>query len=117
MARTPASLTDALGKLARRHPDVEEGVACKGTSLESRTYKVKGKAFLFVRPAEARLKLDASLSEATKLAEKDPETYSAGSKGWVAFKLAAAPPKERLERWIAESYALFAGSQVKPKKK
>ncbi len=108
MARKATSLTDILGELARRHPDVEEGVACKGTSVESRTYKVKGKAFLFVRPAEARLKLEGSLAEASKLAEKDPAAYSAGAKGWVAFKLAAAPPKERLERWVAESYGLFA---------
>src|SRR5713226_4595552 len=40
----------ALRRAALRHPDVEEGLACKGTVIESVTFKVQGKAFLFLRP-------------------------------------------------------------------
>ena len=37
-----------LRAIAMRLPDVEPGVACKGTALESITYQVRNKAFLFV---------------------------------------------------------------------
>ena len=46
MARRIA--TDDLHSIAAKLPDVEEGVACAGTSLEKRTMKVRGKAFLFL---------------------------------------------------------------------
>lgn len=68
-------------------PDVEVGVACKGTALESTTYNVRKKAFLFVGPKEARLKR---------------------ASGWVKFDLATPPPKRELTSWITESHGLMS---------
>ena len=59
----------ALRSLALKYPDCEEGIACKGTAIECSTFKVKGKAFLFVGRTEVRLKLADSIAEARKLAE------------------------------------------------
>jgi hypothetical protein len=82
-----------LAAIAMRLPDVVTGVACKGTALESTTYNTRNKAFLFVGPKAARLKRES---------------------GWVKIDLEAPPTKRELERWIGESYALFAG---KPRRK
>src|SRR5215470_18046212 len=67
-ALTMADLASVLRSIATRLPDVEQGIACKGTALESVTYQVRKKAFLFVGPKAARLKLDQSLGDARKLA-------------------------------------------------
>ena len=107
-----------LRQAALCHPDVEEGLACEGTAIESATYKVKGKAFLFPRPEKAMLKLDGSLEEALKLATEKPACYKVGSGAWVTITL--SNPKdismEVLSRWIAESHKLFAVTQKKPAK-
>jgi hypothetical protein len=73
----------ALRKFAAQLPDTEEGVACEGTALESRTVRTAGKAFLFLRPNEARLKLGASLKDAAVRASRKPDRYVVGSGGWV----------------------------------
>lgn len=96
-----------LGALAKSLPGVDEGVACAGTALESRTFRVNGKAFLFVSQKEARLKLAASLAEAARLG------CAAGANGWVKIALDAPPPAKVLARWIAESHALLGGATVK----
>ena len=49
-----------LAKLALALPNLETGIACAGTALESRTYRTGKKAFLFVSRQEARLELAAS---------------------------------------------------------
>jgi hypothetical protein len=106
-----------LKKIALGHPEVEEAIACKGTPIESAAYKVCKKSFLFVGAALARLKLDASLGEAKKLAKAKPGSCDVGKLGWVAVSLGPdAPPPAVLERWIGESYALAAPSRP-PKKK
>src|SRR5262245_7280694 len=99
-----------LRKLALRHPGTEEGVACAGTALESRTVRAGKRAFLFLRPGELRLKLRESLPEAAKLASKDSNSYSVGANGWVkaAFD-AGGVPLDTLAKWIDESYRLIAG--------
>ncbi len=97
-----------LRRLASQLPDVEEGVACAGTALESRTYKAKKKAFLFLGEDHARMKLDASAKEAKKLG------FEVGANGWVKVPLDEAPPKAVLERWVAESHALMAGTPTSP---
>jgi len=71
-------------RAALKHPDTSTGIACKGTSLESTTAIVNGKAFLFVGKA-ARLKRKT---------------------GWV--KVALDAPLAEVTPWIAESYMLFA---------
>ncbi len=109
------STIETLRRTALGHPDVEEGLSCKGTAIESATFKVNGKAFLFLRPGTAMLKLDASLAEASKLAAEKPDGYKVGSGAWVTIAL--SNPKELsmevLARWIAESHKLFASSQKK----
>lgn len=98
-------LVKALRKLALGHPDVEEGIACKGTALESSTFKVRKKAFLFLRTKDARLKLNASQKEAKRLGA------SIGAGGWALVVLEKAPPVRVLEKWIGESYRLMAGEK------
>ena len=98
-----------LGRIALALPDVEQGIACAGTALESRTYQTGKKAFLFVAKKQARLKLDASVEQARKLG------FAAGASGWVMLPLDALPPASVAKRWIAESHALASktGSKVK----
>ena len=120
---TDQALLTALAKHASRHPGVEPGVACPGTKIESTTYNVHGKSFLFVRSApdrtELRLKLAASVAEATALARKDPQGFTVGSQGWtkIVFLTGQAPAKNLLERWIDESHALFATAKAPAKKR
>lgn len=98
-------MTD-LGVIAKSLDGVGEGVACAGTALESRTFRVNGKAFLFVSRKEARLKLASSLSEAARLG------CAAGANGWVKIALDAPPAAKVLKRWIAESHALLGGGNA-----
>jgi hypothetical protein len=104
----------ALRKAALRYPGTEEGVACEGTPIESRTVKARNKAFLFLTVGHARLKLRESLPEATKLAQKKPDQLQVGAGGWVKATLSAdgSTPLDVLERWIGESYRLMAGPPV-----
>ena len=101
----------ALRKVALRYPGTEEGVACEGTPIESRTVKARNKAFLFLTLGHARLKLRESLPEATRLALKKPDQFQVGSGGWVKASLTAdgSTPLDVLERWIGESYRVMAG--------
>lgn len=93
------STEDILSKLALAHADVELGGACAGTKVESRTYKVYKRAFLFLRPVELMLKLGECLPEAQELANKNPQQYKAGAGGWVTVKLSgfSLPPEKVAE--------------------
>ena len=106
----PRSPTQILRSLALRHTEVEEGIACKGTAVESSSFKVRKKTFLFARDVEMMVKLQESLSEAKRFASQDPSRYRVGG-GWVSVKFGAGalPPRELLTRWVAESYRLMAG--------
>jgi len=99
---------EALRKLALRHPDTEEGVACEGTSVERSTVKARKKAFLFVGATDAMVKLSASLPEAMRLSRKEPGAYHVGANGWVKATIGDAgnAPLELLSRWVDESYQL-----------
>jgi hypothetical protein len=102
---------NALRKFASQFPGVEETIACRGTAVESSAFKVGKKTFLFLRAADARLKLEQSLSEAAKLAKKEPSRYSAGAMGWIKVELMPEPPPlDLLRRWIDESYRLMSAS-------
>src|SRR5262245_12425822 len=108
-----SSPTQALRKTALAYPETEEGVACEGTSLEKRTIKVRGKAFLFLGKSDAMLKLGDSLHEATKLSSQLPGSCQVGAHGWVklTFGESASPPAVLLARWVEESYRLLAPKQ------
>lgn len=114
MAKTKLATMDALWAAATRHPRVEAGVACAGTAVESRTAKVGGRAFLFLRTQDARFKLAASAAEASR----EGSGCKVGAGGWchVVLGAAGAPPLAVMERWIAESYGLMAASAPAKKK-
>lgn len=113
MKRPAADPGEALRRAALQYPETQEGIACAGTTLERRTVTVRGKAFLFLGPADARLKLGDSLPEATRLAAAEPGSLQVGAHGWVAvtFGDARAVPVAVLIRWVEESYRLFAPEQ------
>lgn len=94
----------ALRKWANADGPVAEDVACKGTALESTSFKLGGKAFLFVQPKPGafvvRLKLGGALTEAKRLG------YDVGANGWVKGTLGPEDPPPVLAQWIGESRAL-----------
>ena len=57
-------------------------------------------------------KLQKSLSEAARLAAKEPDRYEVGSTAWVTARFTADEPmpKKLWEKWLDESYELSAGS-------
>src|SRR5689334_24763909 len=100
-----------LAAIALALPGVEQGIACAGTALESRTYLVEKKAFLFVSREHARLKLGSSIADARKRGAE------VGSGGWTKLALSELPPAAVLRRWIAESHELVGGGAGAPKRK
>lgn len=109
---------DPLRKIALRLAGVEEGVACKGTALESATFSTRKKSFLFLSEKHARLKLGASQAEAKELAAREPGQYRVGANGWVTISLTSGvPPLKRMERWIAESHGEYAATAKKRAKR
>jgi predicted DNA-binding protein (MmcQ/YjbR family) len=108
----------ALVKHSLGFAGVEEGVACKGTKLEARTFGVGKKSFLFVQVRETdcvlRLKLEESTVEALDLARKEPTVYSVGAQGWTKIVVGpSVPPATLLKRWVAESHRLVVLSKKK----
>ena len=105
----------AVKKAAARFDGAEEGVACAGTSLESTTWKVKGKAFVFAAVKDGvytvRVKLRESAAEAKKRSKAEPDRCAIGAGGWAKLRWPEAekPPLKLLERWIAESHGAVAG--------
>jgi hypothetical protein len=106
---------EALRAMASRYPDVEEGIACKGTAAECVTCKVNQRAFLFLRSAAVMLKLKESVGEVESLAGKEPDRYNAGAGGWVTVRRPTEGPlpMDVMERWIGESYRLMTAVPAK----
>ncbi len=106
-----------LRQAALQKERVEEAVACKGTALECSSFKVSGKAFVFVGAKDARLKLEASLPEALALIQKYPGALKVGAHGWVTltFEGGEALSPSVLEAWVEESYTLMSGKTAKTK--
>lgn len=77
----------ALRRVALRHPEVEEGIACKGTALESAGFKTRGKVSLLLRTADARPKLGKSQGDAANLAAQNPQRWRVGAQGWTTVNL------------------------------
>ena len=109
----------ALRSFAVKLPETDEGVACEGTALESRTVRRKGKAFLFLRATEARFKIGPSIADAKARAAKDPQHLQVGAGGWALVKFDGATlPLDVLRGWVAESHELAGGGKpASPKKK
>jgi hypothetical protein len=102
---------------AAAYPNVVTGVACQGTSLESTTFNVGNKAFLFLRDGDLRLKLGESLPKAIELGKTNP-SIRAGANGWVHVTLAGSEALlPVLEAWVKESYNLAAGKTPSAPKK
>ena len=95
-----------IAAVALALPGVEQGIACAGTALESRTYRVNRKAFLFVSKDHARFKLDRSIADARK------RGADVGGGGWTKVALDELPPPAVLKRWIAESHGLMSGGRA-----
>ncbi|XAL99960.1 MmcQ/YjbR family DNA-binding protein [Phycisphaeraceae bacterium D3-23] len=110
MPTKPKDPTEPIRLKASQYPGVDEGTACTQSS-----FKANKKAFLFIGEQggryKAMFKLDKSMPEARKLAEKHPEDYQAGNIGWVTARFSADKPmpKTRWGKWLDESYALSAG--------
>lgn len=106
--------TEPIRLKAGQYAGVDKGAACTQSS-----FKVGGKAFLFVGEQGGRskvmLKLDASMAEARKLAKQAPDDYQVGTTGWVTARFDATRPmpKRLWERWLEESYAMSAGGAKK----
>ena len=112
--RELAAYLDTLRAFALRLPETTEGVACKGTAVESRTVQVRGKAFVFLRAAELRVKLGPSVPEIAALAKKEPRRYQTGAGGWSKVTLGDLGPAPRalVEKWIEESWRLVAPASL-----
>ena len=57
---------------------------------------------------KAMFKLDASMAEARKLAEKHPDRFDVGSTAWVTARFTADEPMPGplWKKWLEESYQL-----------
>ena len=108
---TDSPIVQSLRTFVMRLPDVEEDIACAGTAVECAKFQVRKKSFLFVGHDHVRLKLNDSLTEAVRLAKKEPARYSAKPTNYwvkVSFTPDNPPPIALVERWIEESYHLNA---------
>ncbi len=111
--------TDAIRRQAVTFP----GVA-KGTSCNQSAFKAGKGTFLFIGPGpkgqgfKAMFKLNASMSQALKLAAEDPKRFEVGSTGWVTarFTVEDPLPKRIWGKWLAESHDVTCGAGLKAKK-
>lgn len=107
-----------LRQVALGCPDTEETVSCKGTAIQSATFKTRGKSFLFLRPGNVMVKLDRSLVQAERLAAKYPTCLKVGKGAWTTITAPGSKevPLSLIKRWIKESHAMFSSSKCKRKK-
>ena len=118
--KTPADPTDAIRRAAAAFPAVAKGTSCNQSS-----FKAGKGAFLFVGPGakghgwKAMFKLRASIAQATKLAEQQPERFEVGSTGWVTARFTADEPLPAAiwRKWLLESYELTCGAAPATKTK
>ncbi len=120
MKKTPPNsdkLIENLRKVALSCPNTEETLSCKGTAIESATFKIKSKSFIFVRPGNVMVKLDTSLEEAGKLAKENPKSLKVGKGGWTTITAPGSKevPLSLLKKWTKESYELFCAPKNKKK--
>ena len=114
--------TEPIREKAASFPEVAKGTSCNQSS-----FKTGKGAFLFIGPGakgvgfKAMFKLEHSMSQARKLASKEPDRFEVGSTGWVTTRFTAEKPlpKSIWEKWLQESYDICCGSSKgnKAKKK
>ena len=105
--------TEPIREKAASFPEVAMGTSCNQSS-----FKAGKGAFLFIGPGakgvgfKAMFKLEHSMSQARKLASKEPERFEVGSTGWVTTRFTAEKPlpKSIWEKWLQESYDICCGS-------
>lgn len=110
--------TDPIRRMAAAFPAVDKGTSCNQSS-----FKAGKRSFLYIgsgpkgKGFKAMFKLDRSMPEARKLADKDPDHYEVGSTGWVTTRFTADVPlpRKRWEKWLTESYELCIDSGSKRK--
>lgn len=115
--------TEPIREKAVTFPDVATGTSCNQSSFKTKS----GKSFLFLGPGakgvgfKAMFKLARSLPQAATLSAKQPDRFEVGSTGWVTTRFTAEKPLPRTvwEKWLKESYELFAaaGTMGKARKK
>ncbi|MCA9278090.1 MAG: MmcQ/YjbR family DNA-binding protein [Phycisphaeraceae bacterium] len=116
MAAKQSDPTEPMRIRAGKYAGVDEGTACTQSS-----FKVNGKAFLFVGMqggrSKAMFKLRESMPQAVKLAEKTPDDVQVGSTGWVTARFSAEKPmpKALWEKWLDESYQISNGGTAAKK--
>jgi len=108
---------DALCKLARTLPDVEQKIACAGTAIEQASFHTGNRSFLFAQRkgdlAIVRFKLEGSVTAA----ESAANGVEIGKGGWTTCRIPLAKaPSGALKRWVRESYGLSAKPKSSPKK-
>lgn len=114
MSKSNQDPTEAIRMKASLYPLVDEGTACTQSS-----FKANNRGFLYIGEQggryKAMFKLQASLHEATALAENAPADYQVGTGGWVTARFSAeSPMPEQLwEKWLDESYELSVASKKK----
>ncbi len=117
MAASKKDPTEPIRKKASEFPNVDKGTACTQAS-----FKANKKGFLYIGEQggryKAMFKLDKSIPEATKLANKSPEEYEVGKNNWVTARFTAEKPipKKTWQKWLTESYELTGASKAKTKK-
>ena len=105
---------------ASRYPGFESGTSCTQSS-----FKTGKGAFLYIGMQggrhKAMFKLQKSMPEARKLAEKQPDRFQVGSTAWVTARFTTEEPipKKLWEKWLDESYelAVASGAGTKSAKK
>ena len=105
--------TEPIREKAASFPEVGKGTACSQSS-----FKAGKGSFLFIGPGakgvgfKAMFKLEHSMSQARKLASKEPYRFEVGSTGWVTTRFTAERPlpKSIWEKWLLESYDICCGS-------
>lgn len=106
--------TQAIREKASSYPNVDEGTACTQSS-----FKVGGKAFLFIGEQggryKAMFKLQDSIAQAEQLASKEPDNYQVGSWTTARFTAEKPIPKRVWQKWLNESYALASSRSAKKK--
>ena len=108
----PPDPTDPIRKKAVTYPGIAKGTSCTQSS-----FKAGSGTFLFIGPGpkgqgfKAMFKLNQSMSQAQKLAAKDPSRFEVGSTGWVTTRFTREKPlpKSVWEKWLAESYDVSCG--------